>query len=502
MDFSKLIRQLRQRFTPSGSVIDRAVKSGVWEGGMNSLNRVIQLLKVAVLAQLLPPKEFGILGIGFLTLAVFESFSQLGIDAALIQQEDENVDTYLNTTWVLQILRGLVLTGTIFVLAPYFADWFGEPRATNVIRALGVGPLLLGLKNPGVVYFRKNLQFHLRFVQILSGTVVNFLTAVAFGVLLGNVWALVAGSVVGNVVSVVVSFLLHDYRPAIEFDRDLALELADFGKWVFGNSIASFLHKQGDDIFVGWFLGATPLAFYQMAYRFSNAPATELTNVIGKVTFPSLSQVQNNSQKLRNGYFRTLRFSVFLAFPVAVGIVLVADPFVRVFLGNEWLPTVPVLQALAIWGGIRVLGSGNGSVWYTLSRPDLSLKMSFLRIFVIALGIFPAATRFELIGVSGVIILAGAVTAPVEAYITLNMVDGSVRRYLRNLFHPMVGCGIMAGTLLLLERWVLFPAPLVELVVFVLVGAVTYFLYSYVAVRVLEYRIVDDLDTIKRSFEA
>jgi len=486
----------------SESVVERAVRSGMWEGVMNTLNRVIQLAKVTILAQLLPPKEFGVLGIGFLTLAVFESFSQLGIDTALIQKEEENVDRYLNTAWLLQIFRGALLACLIFVIAPYSAEWFGEPRATNIIRALGIGPLLLGLKNPGVLYFRKNLRFHMRFVQIMSGTIVNFIIAVFFGIILGNVWALVAGTVAGNIISVAVSFLLHDYRPSIEFDFSLAQELIDFGKWIFGNSITRFIRNQGDDIFVGWFLGATPLAFYQMAYRFSNAPATELTGVISKVTFPSLSKVQDDSRKLRNGYFRTLRFSVFLAAPVAVGIVLVARPFVEVFLGTEWLPTVPVLQVLAVWGALRAFRSGNGSVWNTLSRPDISLKMNLIRILIIAIGIYPAASRFELIGVSGVIVVAGAVTAPVEAYITLNMIDGSVRRYLRNLFHPMVGCGIMAGTLLLLERWVLFPAPLVELVVFVLVGAVTYFLYSYVAVRVLEYRIVDDLDTIKRSFEA
>ncbi|MEF8814591.1 MAG: lipopolysaccharide biosynthesis protein, partial [Halovenus sp.] len=367
MDFSKLVEKLRARMSPSGSVVERAVKSGVWEGGMNTLNRVIQLAKIAILAHLLPPKEFGVLGIGFLTLAVFESFSQLGINAALIQREDENIDRYLNTAWVLQIARGLLLMSAIFLVAPYFASWFGEPRATNVIRALGVGPLLLGLKNPGVVYFRKGLQFHLRFVQILSGTTVNFVTAVSLGVVLGNVWALVAGTVVGNVASVVLSFVLHDYRPNLEFELDRAHELVDFGKWVFGNSIVGFLQNQGDDIFVGWLLGATPLAFYQMAYRFSNAPATELTSVIGSVAFPSLSQVQADSDKLRNGYLRTLRFSVFLAFPVAAGIAIVAPSFVRVFLGNDWVPIVPVLQVLAVWGAIRALGSSSGPVWYTLS---------------------------------------------------------------------------------------------------------------------------------------
>jgi O-antigen/teichoic acid export membrane protein len=485
---------------PSGSVIQRAVRSGVWEGGTNTLNRIIQLAKVAILAQLLPPKEFGILGIGFLVLAVFESFSQLGIDEALIQRQDENVDEYLDTTWVLQILRGLLLSATVFLLAPYAASLFGEPRATNVIRVLGIGPLLLGLKNPGVVYFRKGLQFHRRFIQILSGTVMNFVVAVSLGVLIGNVWALVAGTVTGNVVSVIVSYLLHGYRPRPRINLDRARELVDYGKWIFGGAITNFLQKQGDDVFVGWFLGATPLAFYQMAYRFSNAPSTELTSVIGTVTFPSLSQVQDDYRKLRNGYFRTLRFSVFLALPAAAGIALVAPAFVRVLLGEEWLPTVPVMQLLAVLGAIRVINSGNGPVHNALSRPDLGLKLGAVQVALIAIGIYPAANEFGLVGVGAVIVGAMSLVAPVSTYITLRMIDGSAVRYLRTLLHPVVGSGIMSAALLFLQREVAFGSAAVELVVLITVGAVSYALYSGVAMKLFGYRIRTDLSVIMRSF--
>lgn len=500
VDASELIERLRRRLVPSGSVIKQAIASGVWEGGLNSLNRVIQLAKVAILAQLLPPKEFGLLGIGFLTLAVFESFSQLGIKAALIQQEDENVDQYLDTSWVLQICRGLLLTSIIFLIAPHVASLFGEPRATNVIRVLGVGPLLLGLKNPGAVYFRKNLQFHRRFAQIMSGTIANFCIAVALGVVLGNVWALVAGSVVGNVISVFVSYLLHGYRPGLKFDPELARELVDFGKWVFGSSIVGFLQNQGDDVFVGWFLGATPLAFYQMAYRFSNAPATELSDVINKVTFPSLSQVQDDNQKLRNGYFRTLRFSVFLAIPAATGIALVAPAFVRVVLGTAWLPTVPLMQALAVWGGLRALDSTNFAVMYALSRPDMVLKLKLVRTAFIALGIYFAAARFGLLGVASVLIVAAALVAPLGIYVTLRLIDGSVRRCLWNLVHPLVGSLLMAGTLLAVQATVSFPLALVELVSLIVLGAVTYLSYVSVAVTLFNYRISDDVTAVVQSF--
>lgn len=466
---------------------------------MNTMNRLIQLTKVVILARLLPPEEFGILGIGFLVLAVFEHFSQLGIDQALIQRQEERVDDYLDTTWLLQIARGALLTTTVFFVAPIAASWFGEPRATDVIRVLGVGPLLLGLMNPGIVYFRKDLQYHRRFLQILSGTIVNFFVAVGLGVLLGNVWALVAGTVAGNVTSITVSYVLHDYRPRLQFDLERASELVDYGKWIFGSSIMQFLSRQGDDIFVGWFLGATPLAFYQMGYRFSNAPATELTSVVNSVAFPSFSGVQDDMRKLRRGYFRTLRLTTFLALPASIGIAVVAPTFVRALLGTAWLSTVPIMQALAIWGAFRALDANNGPVFYTVSRPDIDMKLGVLRIVLIGLMIYPAAEWFGLLGVAAVITGAAVVVTPLGAYRALRLIEGSPIHYLQTLLPPAVGSAIMGATVWSVQEKMSVGSAALELVVLVGVGIAVYVLYTGTAVRLFEYRIENELRTIFRS---
>ena len=466
---------------------------------MNTINRLVQLLKVVILASLLPPEEFGLLGIGFLVLAVFEHFSQLGIDQALIQRRESRVDEYLDTTWVLQIARGALLTSVVFFLAPVAASWFGEPRATDVIRVLGFSPLILGLKNPAIVYFRKNLQFHRRFLQTLSGTVVNFCLAVALGVLLGNVWALVLGSIAGNVTSMLVSYLLHDYRPRPNFDLGRAKELIDYGKWVTATSVFQFLTRQGDDVFVGWFLGATPLAFYQMAYRFSNAPATELTSVVNSVAFPSLSGVQDDLRKLRAGYFRTLRLTTFLALPSAIGIAVVAPTFVRALLGPAWTSTIPIMQALAVWGAFRALDANNGPVYYTLTRPDIDMKLGILRLALIALFIYPAADRFGVLGVAAVITGAAMVVTPIGADRAVRLIEGSYLQYLRTVLPPAVGSVVMGVTVWYVQERLAVGSSVLELLVLVLVGGVTYVVYTGMAIQLFDYSIGNELRTIVRS---
>ena len=501
MRIRRLLGRIRRRLIPSGNVTERAVTSGIWSGASNVLTRLIQLTKVVVLARLLPPEEFGLLGIAFLTLAVFESFSEFGINRALIQREEERVDEYLNTAWILQAGRGMLLAGLAFLAAPLAASLFGEPRVTPVIRVIALGKLILGFRNPAIMYFTKNLDFHKRFVQRMSGTVVNFVVAITLGFALHNVWALVLGSIAGNLMSFGASFALHGFRPSFEFDFDRARELLDYGKWILGLNAALFLANQGDDAFVGWFLGATPLAFYQMAYRFSNAPATEITQVVNNVVFPSYSKVQTDVEKLRKGFYRTIRLSTFVSFPAAIGIVAIAPTFVRTFLGQQWLPTIPVMQLLAIWGLIRSLKVSVGPLFHAVGRPDLDTKILAGRVLLIALAIYPAADRFGLLGVAGVIIGSALFySTPLALYLSLPIVEGTAWDFLRLVLPPLLGSLAMGAGVWTLQSGFSTGILLLDFVALVAAGGAIYGIYTLVAVTVFGYGIESELRAVAGAF--
>jgi len=237
-----------------------------------------------------------------------------------------------------------------------------------------------------------------------------------------------------------------------------------------------------------------------MAYRFSNAPATEIADVINKVTFPSLSKVQDDDTKLRDGYFRTLRFSFFLAAPAATGIAITAPEFVVVILGRDWRPAVPVMQALAIWGAIRALTTVNGPVLHTISRPDIVLKLQTMRVALIGVGIYFAASEYGLLGVAYVLMGAALLVAPVGVYITLRMIDGSLWRYVRTVAHPLTGSAVMIGVLLGVKDVISFPGPAVELVLLIALGAITYTAYSLIAMSWFGYPVGDDISSVIDSF--
>jgi PST family polysaccharide transporter/lipopolysaccharide exporter len=481
---------------PGGGTAERAVKSGIWAVATNALARSLYFGRLVVLAALLAPADFGLMGIATLTVAALSQLTRLGVDQALIQRTETDVDRFLDTVWTAKIARGVCIAIALFFGAPLVAGFFSEPRAIPLLRVIGVLPLLEGLANPGIVYFEKDLQFHKRLVHRVSGALAEALVAIAIALAYRSVWALVVGAVVGECTRLLVSYAIHRYRPRIAFDRALAGALFSYGKWITGLSVLVFATNSGDDVFVGWLLGTSALGLYQFAYQISNAPATEVSKLISSVVFPAYAKVQEDTARLREGYFKTLQLTAFLSFPIAVGIVITTPTFVRAFLGTQWLPAVAAIQVLAVWGLVRSLGSTSGPLFQAVGRPDYSTKIQLGKVLIIAALIWPATARFGIEGTAAVIVLNSLVfSEPLVYYLAMETIEGSYRRLARVLVLPGVASALM-GLVVLAARDSLSLAPPTEFVVLVALGVLTYGALALLVERRFEYGMENVLRTM------
>jgi len=347
-----MLKSINKLIKPGGSLSQRTVRGGFCVFSLRIVQQIFGLARLLILVRMLAPHEFGLIGIAFLTMATLETFSQTGFQAALIQKK-EDIRSYLDAAWTVLILRGIVLFAILYFAAPFAASFFDAPKAKPIIQIIGLSVLFQAFTNIGVIYFQKELEFNKEFIYQFAGTFTDFIVAISAVLILKNVWALVLGLLAGNAVRCIVSYLIHPYRSRLSRDLAKAKQLFGFGKWVLGSSILIFLITQGDDIFVGKLLGATALGFYQIAYRISNIPATEITHVISRVTFPAYSKLQNDIPKLREAYLKVLQITAFLSFPIAGLIFALAPDFTRIFLGEKWMPMVPAMQVLVFAGLAR-----------------------------------------------------------------------------------------------------------------------------------------------------
>jgi O-antigen/teichoic acid export membrane protein len=494
-----LLREIYERLTSGGSTEEQAVQSGIWVAGINVGDRVLQLLKVIILARLLSPEAFGLLGIALLVVAALRQFSAIGFDAALVQHRDENVDEYLNTVWVMKMVRWLLIAAIAVPAAPYIARFFSEPQAAPLIMTVAIANLLLAIQNPGVVYFRKNLNFHKEFIYTMSGRSVDLILAVAIAVVYQSVWALVLGIVAMNLMKVASSYLIHEFRPSLEFNLEYANEMFNFGKWILLSGILAFLLTEGDDGFVGWFFSATALGFYQLGYRYSNAPATEVTQVINRVAFPTFSRVQGNIKKLRNGFLRVIRVTMVISLPMSLGIVAVAPQFVIVVLGEQWRPMIPLMQALAIWGGMRSFSKIPPAVFKAVGKPEYDTYTLSIKVAVIALAIYPAAEYFGVIGVTYVIIGQGIISEPIRAYLALSLTETNVSELFSPILYPAVGSLGMFSVVTTINRVVFTGTGIIELIVLITLGTVIYGGIMYLIEQMTSYEFTGIYDSVRQA---
>jgi PST family polysaccharide transporter/lipopolysaccharide exporter len=484
------LRSVVASLVPGGGLRERTVKSGIWVTAMNVGDRVLQLGSLVVLARLLSPADFGLMGIALVAIHGLQRFTNLGLDEALIKDRDDDVDDYLDTAWVLNLGRGLLIAGVMFLGAPLIASFTGEPRAAPILRVIGISPLLLQLRNPGTVYFKKDLAFEKQFLYTMGGSISNFAVAVTLAILWQNVWALVFGYIASDLMRTVMSYLLHDYRPWPAFDLDIARKLVDYGKWLTGSRIVLFLINEGDDAIVVWLLGAASLGFYQIAYRFAMAPARELTQIVSSIMFPAYSKLQDDVGALRSAFFKTVKMTTFISFPVGFGIIAVAPTFVAAFFGQRWLPMVPVMQIIAVNGILISFTSAFGSVWMARDRPDYLVKVGLIRLPLMVLAMIPMTRAFGIAGAAAAVVGVYVFPMlPIDIYLVVKTVETTYWRLLSEMVYPLAASLVMGAVVWIAERSLDLGMPFVEFVLLTLLGIAVYVVVAFALERQFDWGI-------------
>lgn len=472
LNIQKIIDNL---IKPSESLSRRVVVGGFWVFTLRILQRVFNLIRLIVLARILVPHDFGLMGIALLTMAILETFSQTGFKQALIQKKD-NIERYLNAAWTVLILRGFILFAILYLIAPYAAIFFNAPEAKPIIQVIGLSFLLQASINIGVVYFQKELEFNKQFIYQLAGTLADFIVAISSVLILRNVWALVLGLLAGNMARFIVSYLIHPCRPHLSLDLGEVKELFGFGRWILGSSIIIFLAAQGDDIFLGKILGATALGFYQMAFRIGNMPSSEFAGMIGKVAFPAYSKLQTSPQKLREAYLRIITFSTFLSIPLGGGIVVLAPQFTQIFLGEKWLPIVVPLQILVISGVFRSIAGTGGAMFKAIGKPKLDFKMNVTRLVVIVLSIYPLTMMWKISGTSLSVLLGIVAACFIWLHASIKETKTNGRDYLLVILPPILGTLLMCGVIMgILKTATFINNQLLVFFISVITGILAYF---------------------------
>jgi PST family polysaccharide transporter/lipopolysaccharide exporter len=443
----KALRLLVGLFQNGASVGQKALRGVVWLLLSNWITKSLSFIQTIILVRLLSPNDFGLFGILWVIVGTIETFTSTGVESALIQRKEIG-RREMDTVWVIGLLRGIVKATLLFVSAPFVGTFYDAPLLTPITQLFALTYLFGSFRNVGMVTFSREMDYRTLSLVGQATRLLQMIATVTLVVILRDVWGLVLGYAIGEAISVVLSYLVSPYRPTFSFDLKSARSMFAFGRHILLCGVIIFLIERGDDALVGKVLGLETLGFYVLAYGLATMPSDYVTGILSQLTFTTFSRLQDEPEKLRASYLAALRFVSLGTIPASMGVALLAGEIIQVVYGPKWMPMVPALQMLCVFGMLKSIVSIPGGLFLGMGRPGYLTAVSAAQLVLMASVIYPLTTHFNIFGTSI------AVTAPmvlVQGWAmkkSADLIGDRLSSLLKCLAVPVAGTGAMAVALI------------------------------------------------------
>ncbi len=444
----------------------------VWAFLASGSAKILSLASAMVLARLLAPEAFGLMGFGLVVATYLDSIADLGTGAALIYWPDRRREA-AQLAFVANLASGLCLLGAARSLAPFVATFFRHPEATPILRALAFSFPLRSLGATHDALLRKDMRFRTRAAPEIAQTLARTGVSVALAASGLGVWSLVWGQLAGVCLWTLVQWNVVDFRPDGSFPRELVGPFARYGAGIVSVNVLAAVVHHFDLVVVGRALGAGSLGLYQMAQKLPEATIAVAVWTTSIVLFPAFSRAQKDESALRDAYLGAFRYVSLLVVPTALGLSLLAEPLVILAYGERWRESAPILSALALAVGIRAIGTHAGDVLKATGRPGLLATIGLLKAALVV----PALVAVSPLGATSVAATLAAVNAAtffLNIAVASRLVAVSAGQVVEALRPVFVSSCLFAATLLSFRSF----GPLVSLAlaVPVYVGTALYLL--------------------------
>lgn len=373
------------------SQTNKTIKGVSWSFIDTMANQGITFLVGLVLARLLSPSEYGLIGIVTIFIAVFNSIVDSGFSNALIRKTDTTaVD--LSTCFIANMAISIFLFVLMFIAAPWVAIFFKEPQLVALMRAMGVILIINALSLVQRTILVKKVDFKTQAKVSLISSVVSGAIGIWMAYKGCGVWSLVGQQISRQTLNALFLWIFNRWMPKLVFSVDSFKGLWSFGWKLMASSLVSTLYKEIHQVVIGKCYSPATLGLYTRSKQFSEICSGNLTSIIQRVTYPVLSNIQDNKERLKAGYQRVIRTTVFPTFVLMFGMMACAKPMILVLLGEQWIDCALMLQIICTYGMLAPLHAINLNMLQVQGRSDLFLKLEIIKDIIalipIVFGIF------------------------------------------------------------------------------------------------------------------
>lgn len=458
----------------TGDLDRRIVRGTAWVALSYGGGQILSFAVLAVLANLLTPADFGLVSLASIVVVVMTYLQESGLGMAVIRQRDD-LDRAAATMFSYMVTGSVVLYLATFVSAPLLARWFDQPDLTAVMRVLAILLVIRAIGSTAGALLERDLAFRSRAKGELTGAVVQAAVAIPLAFAGLGVWSLVAGQLASATASTSIFWILAPFRPNPRLASWSQLRsLVGYGRHITIGNVLGLVNSTVDSAVIGKLLGTTALGYYAVAWRVANVPALGVGYIVGRVMFPAYATIRDDLPAFRRVFVMNVQRVALASLPLALGMLICADPIIIGLLGEQWRPAVAPLRILAVFGLVRSFAGTSGAVFQAAGRPQLVYQLGLWHSAVLYSGLFALTPPFGVEGVAGAMAIAACCSfVPAWAF-ALRILQLSLRELLSAATRPLACALITAGVLVVISGATRSLDPSTQLVLLVVGGLAAY----------------------------
>jgi len=406
------------------STLARFARANGWAVAARMVVAVGNFVRFIVFLRLLTPFDFGVAVAAFFTLDTLSVPTEMNFMRALIQQDEEPHD-FLDTIWVLKIVRAVLIALVLASFAKPLAIFFKQADSYPVFWMAAILGMVREMQSPAAVRMFRELEYR----NMLVFNVVEFAATLGFGVtavLILKGWrGLMVGVIAGQACWAGVSYLYYPYRPRFRFDFQQTRELFKYGRWITAARLSQFLARQLDSLAVGHMLGPDSLGAYKLAFNIGEAPMGEFSGAVEQVTFPMIARLRGTREERNRVMYWGI--AAVLAAGAIYSVILIrwGGPLLVWLFGSNWAGAVAPLRLLCLCGLFQGLLTLAASFFEGIGTPAVSFKLSLVRVVTLAIFVYPLTLWFGNSGAAGAALISVIIPIPFMLLLMRNMVGSA-----------------------------------------------------------------------------
>lgn len=388
------------------NITNKIIKGISWSVLTQVIHQGLQFVTVLILARLLAPKDFGLVGTAALFTGFVGIFKGMGLASSVLQKANVTQEELSSVFWMNSAISILLMI-LLWSGAPFVTNFFHAEEVSELIRVLSLSFPISAMSAIQMILLQKKMAFEALGVTGIASEFAAAFVAIWCALRGMGFWSIVVKDLVAGLsLSIMLWIFVRDWKPSFHLTLKDLSRFWNFGLYRTGTSVFDYWRNQADYLVISKMLGAEALGYYMLAFNLVKYPINKLLPLLNQVLFPAIVSIQGDIAQVKRLHIRMIRYLVLTGLPLMIGISLIASELINVLYGEKWLPAAPILQVLSIWGVVMVITSQFGVLLLALGKANQTFKLAIVSSVIILPALYVGA-HFGLIGVALAWLLAG-----------------------------------------------------------------------------------------------